>query len=56
MDKWNDAKQSEEKDRVKHDTTSVELTSTNPIDVLSRFNVLDINRNCLNREVVYSVA
>ena len=65
LDKWNDAKQKEEKDRVKHDLSSIdkkdEIASILGIDMIQ--NVTGIERDCNNQiihqevyEPVYAIA
>lgn len=52
LDRWNNSKQSEERDRVKHD-----LEKDEKVYVLDDYNrVIPINRNCLNQEVEYKIA
>ena len=65
LDKWNDAKQKEEKDRVKHDLSNIdkkdEIASILGIDMIQ--NVTGIERDCNNQiihqevyEPVYAIA
>lgn len=52
LDRWNDSKQKEEKDRVKHDTETNKIVYG--LDEYSR--VIPITRNCLNQEIEYKIA